>query len=358
MTGRRYLAAGLFWLLVIALPGDAAAQGEAVPCSPEPGEATLSYGAVVQCGSEVVGDVDLFRFRGAPGEVAVARLSGVDHCIRTLRPNGTVLVNATCGSLVGQPIGATLDARGVFVIEVVGRSAGTTYRLALDQNPPFSRAARPLCAFCTLADSIDPAEDFDTFVFDAAAGETVKVTGVRRAGGSPCVTLYDPTGRLFRSGSCSGTGTSQIDPVVVTVSGRYTVVVAAQSLTDYTIRLECSGSCQAPPRECRVVVTDASYANGETVMADVVLRHRDPVARAVEVKIWLERPSGERAIGLLNVGGAGDIQLPAGYNNEVHVTVGTVEPSLPRGLYRLGCRMVDPISGLLLSETISPFTIR
>jgi len=78
-----------FCLFCLFLAAPAASKALNVKsCAPEPGVTDVSYGDLVKCQIDIVGDSDLFRFQGQAGEVirskslrdtAVSRKVNVDH---------------------------------------------------------------------------------------------------------------------------------------------------------------------------------------------------------------------------------------------------------------------------------------
>jgi hypothetical protein len=53
------------------------------------------------------------------------------------------------------------------------------------------------------------------------------------------------------------------------------------------------------------------------------------------------------------------VQLPAGFNqNFGPIPFFTVSSGLPRGSYQFGCRLFNPVTFELFTETLTPFTIQ
>jgi hypothetical protein len=79
---------------------------------------------------------------------------------------------------------------------------------------------------------------------------------------------------------------------------------------------------------------------------------------SAEAKVWLDVPGVSTSLGLINVGADGSVTLPAGLDQRVPLSLGTVSPSFPRGLYNAGCRLLSPTTGAILSESINSFAIQ
>jgi glucose/arabinose dehydrogenase len=107
-----------------------------------------------------------------------------------------------------------------------------------------------------------------------------------------------------------------------------------------------------------IQMSNSRYLEGETVTATEfrVENTRATIAK-VELKVWLKVP-GLQPISFLNLGGDGSALLPAGTNQNLGpfslfaVTSGSI-----RGTYEYSSRLVDPVTGGLLSEDFNTFLI-
>jgi hypothetical protein len=62
---------------------------------------------------------------------------------------------------------------------------------------------------------------------------------------------------------------------------------------------------------------------------------------------------------VLNSGADGSIVLPAGFTQNVGgFSLGTLTAQAPRGTYRFNCRLLDPATGRLLSQSLTPFVVQ
>jgi hypothetical protein len=110
---------------------------------------------------------------------------------------------------------------------------------------------------------------------------------------------------------------------------------------------------------CDIEMSQSAYTAGDTATAQV-FRIANPGAENVPVewKVWLRIPSIP-PIPVINIGAGGSLVLPAGFDLDFGpiglfpVTAGT-----PLGSYEFSCRMLDPVTGELLSEDLNPFTIQ
>jgi hypothetical protein len=66
----------VLWLgLFLILTGSALAEVEGIPCSPEPTEMSFTYGDLITCQINSVGDSDIFRFSGSAGQNIVLQVT-------------------------------------------------------------------------------------------------------------------------------------------------------------------------------------------------------------------------------------------------------------------------------------------
>jgi hypothetical protein len=113
-----------------------------------------------------------------------------------------------------------------------------------------------------------------------------------------------------------------------------------------------------PRAECTVQLSRTTYGNGDDV---VVSRFRianiGAVPVPIELKIWLGVP-GFSPVSLVNAGANGSLVLPVGFDYDPDpYTLFQVVPGHPRGAYELGCRGLDPVTGDLMAQGVSPFWI-
>jgi hypothetical protein len=116
--------------------------------------------------------------------------------------------------------------------------------------------------------------------------------------------------------------------------------------------------------------SNAGYANIDIRMSKDVYRFGDTVAanlyhlsnpsnfeKRVEVKTWLSVP-GTAPIPVGNVGADGLFSLAPGSEEEYGpVQLMPVVSDLPAGKYEFNARAIDPVTGSVISEKISPFSI-
>jgi hypothetical protein len=128
---------------------------------------------------------------------------------------------------------------------------------------------------------------------------------------------------------------------------------------DYGARRNDPGTWSVTTFGCQVSLNQDVFSTGQTVIAtDIRLVNRRPTATAVEIKIWFEAP-GLTPIPIYRVGADGSAALPA--NSNINLGPGhlfAVTPSVARGDYAFSCRIVDPVTGALLSESLKRFVVQ
>jgi hypothetical protein len=265
-TQRRFalLVACLALAFSLAIPALADAAPEGMPCNPEPFATDVTYGDLVNCAINAIGDTDVFRFAGVSGESVtahVAKLSGPGFmCLTISRPDGTALHAGCVQSLVT----AKLNQTGTYSIRVLDfTNATVVYALALERVAPPSPTARSIEYGETLRDEINAIADTDLFFFQGLAGTTVSVAAAKLIGaGFPCFAIYRPDGTLFSPGSCMQVGVTQ----TLNQTGTYTIKVADlgnDQIVTYGVTLQCvSGTCPPRPQGERRVSCFSTHTSG------------------------------------------------------------------------------------------------
>ena len=113
-----------------------------------------------------------------------------------------------------------------------------------------------------------------------------------------------------------------------------------------------------PPR-CTLQVTQKSYREGETVRASLHLSNPKPHSTEVEMKLWLSAP-GEAPLSVADPIEAGrPLELPGMLNrNSGKLRLFSVDAATPRGMYEMSCRLIDPVTGSLVSEDLNAFQVK
>lgn len=113
-----------------------------------------------------------------------------------------------------------------------------------------------------------------------------------------------------------------------------------------------------PGPACDIQLNQSKFSNGDMVTADVFrLANLSNDSVPVELKVWAAS-SGASATSVLNLGQDGSFVLPAGTDIDLGpLQLLPVDDSLPRGDYEFSCRMLDPVTGELLSEDLNFFNV-
>ena len=78
------------------------------------------------------------------------------------------------------------------------------------------------------------------------------------------------------------------------------------------------------------------------------------------MKVWIGTPiPGLPALSIFNVGADGSFVISPGFDQDFGpLPLFLVSADLPRGTYEFSSRMLNPITGELLSEDLNPFEIQ
>jgi hypothetical protein len=112
------------------------------------------------------------------------------------------------------------------------------------------------------------------------------------------------------------------------------------------------------PAVCDIQLNNTIFGDGDAVTAQVIrFVNTGATSVAVEYKVWLEVPS-LAPHSVLRGGADGSAVMPAGTNANIGpFTLFTVVPQVPRGTYAFSCRLLDPVTGELRSQSLQSFVI-
>ena len=132
--------------------------------------------------------------------------------------------------------------------------------------------------------------------------------------------------------------------------------VAGQNgkLTAFT--LEAPPTSAAPMLE--ITLDRATYTRNDTVKCTGFrVMNLSSLPTRVHLKLWLTIPDTSPFY-ILDIGGDGGFALPGGFDRELGpVSLFTVTATFPPGSYDFSSRMLDPVSGAILSEDLNSFVI-
>jgi hypothetical protein len=131
--------------------------------------------------------------------------------------------------------------------------------------------------------------------------------------------------------------------------------------TFYATSAPTSSTASAPnaaaPPSIDLEMSASTYAPSEPVgVVAARLSNPAPVERPIELKTWLLLPSGEAAP-LTSSGVDGTYRLAPGYLEDFGPLELFPQGRLPAGRYELDSRLLDPVTGEILSEDLNPFSV-
>ena len=111
----------------------------------------------------------------------------------------------------------------------------------------------------------------------------------------------------------------------------------------------------SPQPIIEITMSKASYATGDNItVSQFHLSNPASAATSVEAKVWLSFP-GAAPISILNFGSDGSVSLPANFSQEIGPL--TLFAATTAGTYEFSSRVVNPVTGELLSEDLNPFSV-
>jgi hypothetical protein len=119
------------------------------------------------------------------------------------------------------------------------------------------------------------------------------------------------------------------------------------------------GTWSASTAVCTIQLSKATFVNGDAVVAQVFsFTNTGSTPVPVEIKVWLDVPN-VAPISVLRTGADGSVSLAANSNiNLGPATLFTVTAPLPRGTYAFSCRLLNPVTGRLQSESLQSFVVQ
>jgi len=219
----------------------------AASCEVEPTDMTISYGALIDCDIDIVGDTDVFRFQGSAGELVVAQgtmLGFADSEIELFDPDGA-LVDSDSGFRVAQ-VRVTLAKSGTYTLLMKERDDDeiSSFTLALERiSPPSPGSPRMIIGTETTA-GIDAQGDLDLYNFEAASAEAVVAQVTMHGFSDSQIELFDPDGFLLDLDSAFID--ARIDAMLAK-TGVYSLLIKERDDDEvdfYTLALERVSECR------------------------------------------------------------------------------------------------------------------
>ncbi len=199
------------------------------------------------------------------------------------------------------------------------------------------------------------------------------IISVSRESGNlnPDIVLFDPDGNPEASNSCGESGGcvhTEINHQLLQ-SGLYTIVVmdnGGNETGNYSLSLTKIPGGQTSPA-IRIILNQSEFQIGETLIVSAhVTNGPNPVD--VEVKAWVDLPNGEEmellepdTIFIFSNG----VELPlvdfrftvkSFADFTVELLTHTFSGSEPSGVYNVGSRLLNPISGRTISVNVESFS--
>ncbi len=151
-------------------------------------------------------------------------------------------------------------------------------------------------------------------------------------------------------------------------SGMYTLLIETESFSSgnsvthsssHNVRFSAEPSAvQAGPR-CEARMSQSGYSYGDAVTVETLqVENTGEETVAIELRIWFELADGRRVF-VHDNGADGSVGIPAAANEEYGpLTILGVDFDTEHGLYKFGCRLLDPASGKELYESTAVFEIQ
>jgi hypothetical protein len=182
--------------------------------------------------------------------------------------------------------------------------------------------------------------------------------------GTFSVTLTRQDGTVIRQSSgptlLSGVSYLGVGTYTLTIDLSGAVAAGGRGFTEnFDVRLTVGDPVTSVP-ECIVTVLGPTYTTGQVVKVRLEMRYRGPygaLQTPVEYALWLRLPN-DYVIPAQKAGADGSFSLLLGADHNFFFDLFWVGPEMTRGLYELGCGIVDPATGQPFDGSSSLFEIR
>ena len=241
--------------LLLFLSAVCLADVEGRPCEAEPTDETITYGDMITCSIDPVGDTDTYRFFGDENDAVVimaSRQSGSFYpCFELYDPDDN-LVGSACSASHTNRIDVELSLPGMYTIHMRDRSNNRTgdYALVLERLIPRSTTALIQHAE-TMGDEINPVGDADLWYFNGSAEDTIAIIASRQSGSFyPCIELIAPDNS--RESACAASHTNRID-TTLDQDGDFIILLRDRSnnrIGGYGLTFQCIGYCPPSHVDC------------------------------------------------------------------------------------------------------------
>ncbi|MCA9322486.1 MAG: PPC domain-containing protein, partial [Planctomycetes bacterium] len=287
-----------------------------VTCNPS-GATLLAYGDHTSgCAISPATQIDIFTFLGTAGDLIRVAIDGTsndfDPNLQILDPAGATFHLQTCSansistcSLVAEAgTGglAPLPSTGFYTLIVsdAGSNNAGNYILGLERIVP--PLGNPVVSYgLSSSDLLSPSVDVDWMSFNALAGDLITINLLTTTADLDlALRVYDPTGAVLVSGSCSANSISvcsfSIPPTAITVSGTYHLMffeIGTDNVGGYQFSLQClfGPSCATTSSSYPGTVEDLELATGINIVP-TVFPDIKPATSGDTLRITLFSPMG------------------------------------------------------------------
>ena len=219
---------------------------------------SIEYGDLVPC-SIAAGESRRYHFWGTDGERIVVTAMAIDWGApgaEVIDPSGQSI--ALNGGFTGARIYLRLASTGVYTVRVFHGypQYGLNYTVLVDRLSPVSPTAVRIAFGSTVDGTIDPVGDADLYYANGRTGDIWTFSINLPNGGNAALEMYDPLGDELHGAIGSFWGASIT--VTLKTTGPVTMRV---SNTNYTLRVDCVGVCDADPPSPPLAITTSTLGS-------------------------------------------------------------------------------------------------
>ena len=199
----------------------------------QPGQATpIAYGDNPQDVIDAFADSDAFVFAGTAGDIITIRMQdktafgGYEPAFKLYDPTGLELATATgtagaWATLEDFPLAATGD----YLIAAYDQNGNLAFSYGLDLQRQFQPGQSiPIAYGQCIPEVITVYVGTDAFVFEASAGDLIRVQMQDNSGVEPRIQIFDPMGESLALDIGTNAGEALVDSLAIVQTGTHTIL--------------------------------------------------------------------------------------------------------------------------------------
>lgn len=298
---------------------------------------SINYGQTLQRAILPSTDVDIFTFVGAIDDVVTIRVtrdSSLQPRVILKSPSGAPLMDRWGTDWVKMEY--TLPQNGTYSIEVSSHAFEGNYTLVPDRLSPSTGSETVIDFGEQVSPYIWPIGGIVHYVFYAFGSDLVNLRVFMGPNWFGEAELWSPSGLFLGNATCSGYVESPLTTELGSAGWYHLIAHSGLNTGNFYMTLERNGK----PLVETVLSGNSFHTGGKLQISLHMLNGPNP--ETVELRSWVEKPSGGD---LVQVPHPATYSLAPWADVTIPVVTYTFKGNEPTGTYRVGARLLEPVSG-------------